>query len=65
MTKGSASIRAQIREINAKGLGCITERKKLTDSLEIALEMCERGISFAKPDLYKSDATNLLLKVIH
>ena len=28
MTKGSASIRAQIKEINAKGLGCIAERKE-------------------------------------
>ena len=37
------------------------KRKSLLTVLEIALEMCERGFSFAKPDLYKSDATTFLI----
>ncbi len=57
MTKGSASIRAQIKEIDAKGLEASPKEKNLLTVLEIALEMCERGFSFAKPDLYKSDAS--------
>ena len=61
MTKGSASMRAQIKEINAKGLDASPKEKSLLTVLEIALEMCERGFSFAKPDLYKSDATTFLI----
>ena len=30
--------------------------------LEISLEMCERGFTFAKPDLYKSDATTFIIE---
>jgi len=30
--------------------------------LEISLEMCERGFSIAKPDLYKSDATDFIIE---
>lgn len=57
MTKGSATIRAQIQEIDAKGLEASPKERNLLTVLEIALEMCERGFSFAKPDLYKSDAS--------
>ncbi|MEK3935044.1 PolC-type DNA polymerase III [Sporosarcina sp. FSL W7-1349] len=62
MTKGSASIRAQIKEINAKGLDASPKEKSLLTVLEIALEMCERGFHFAKPDLYKSDATQFIIE---
>ncbi|CAM3075018.1 PolC-type DNA polymerase III [Filibacter tadaridae] len=62
MTNGSASIRAQIKEINAKGLDALPKEKSLLTVLEIALEMCERGFSFAKPDLYKSDASVFLIE---
>lgn len=62
MTKGSATIRNQIKEINAKGLDASPKEKSLMTVLEIALEMCERGYSFAKPDLYKSDATMFIIE---
>ncbi|WP_438317701.1 PolC-type DNA polymerase III [Sporosarcina sp. FA9] len=62
MTKGSATIRAQVNEINAKGLEASPKEKNLLTVLEISLEMCERGFSFAKPDLYKSDATTFLIE---
>ena len=61
MTQGSATIRAQINEINAKGLEASPKEKNLLTVLEISLEMCERGFSFAKPDLYKSDATTFII----
>ena len=47
MTKGSASIRAQIQEINAKGLDASPKEKNLLTVLEISLEMYERGFSIA------------------
>ena len=62
MTKGSASVRAQVKEINAKGLDATPKEKSLLTVLEIALEMWERGISLARPDLYKSDATTFLIE---
>ncbi len=61
MSKGSASIRAKIKEINDKGLDAPPKEKNLLTVLEIALEMVERGFTFAKPDLYKSDATQFLI----
>ena len=62
MCKGSASIRAMIKEINAKGLDAPPKEKNLVVVLEIALEMVERGFTFAKPDLYKSDATQFIIE---
>ncbi|MGG0669055.1 PolC-type DNA polymerase III [Sporosarcina koreensis] len=61
MTKGNASIRAKIKEINDKGLEASPKEKNLLTVLEISLEMYERGFSFAKPDLYKSDASEFLI----
>lgn len=61
MSKGSASIRAKIKEINDKGLDASPKEKNLVTVLEISLEMVERGFTFAKPDLYKSDATRFLI----
>ncbi|MBY0222024.1 PolC-type DNA polymerase III [Sporosarcina aquimarina] len=62
MSKGSASIRAKIKEINDKGLDAPPKEKNLVTVLEIALEMVERGFTFAKPDLYKSDATQFIIE---
>ncbi|WP_153731314.1 PolC-type DNA polymerase III [Sporosarcina obsidiansis] len=62
MSKGSASIRAKIKEINDKGLDASPKEKNLVTVLEISLEMVERGFTFAKPDLYKSDATRFLIE---
>ena len=44
-----------------KDLDASPKEKNLLTVLEIALEMCERGFSFAKPDLYKSDATTFII----
>ena len=61
MVKGSNSIRAQIEEINAKGLEASTKEKNLLTVLELALEMCERGFSFQKVDLYRSSANEFII----
>ncbi len=61
MTKGPASIRAKIDEINAKGLDAAPKEKSLLTVLEIALEMCERGYHFKKVDLYESKAAEFVI----
>ncbi|MFC0229900.1 PolC-type DNA polymerase III [Bhargavaea ullalensis] len=62
MNKGSATIRAKIDEIEAKGLDASPKEKSLLTVLELALEMCERGFRFAKVDLYKSKATEFVIE---
>ncbi|SIT67298.1 PolC-type DNA polymerase III [Edaphobacillus lindanitolerans] len=62
MNKGSATIRAKIDEIEAKGLEASPKEKSLLTVLELALEMCERGYRFAKVDLYKSKATEFVIE---
>ena len=62
MSRGSAAIRAVIEEINAKGLDASPKEKNTLTVLEIALEMCERGYSFQKVDLYKSKATEFIIE---
>ncbi len=62
MTRGSHAIRSKIEEINAKGLDASTKEKNTLTVLEIALEMCERGFSFAKVDLYKSSADEFIIE---
>ncbi|MFC7372207.1 PolC-type DNA polymerase III [Fictibacillus iocasae] len=62
MIKGSAVIRARIEEISAKGLDASTKEKNLQTVLELALEMCERGFSFQKVDLYRSSASEFLVE---
>ncbi|SDN29242.1 PolC-type DNA polymerase III [Alkalicoccus daliensis] len=57
MIRGSASIKKQIEEIQAKGLDASPKEKSLVTVLELSLEMCERGFSFEKVDLYRSKAT--------
>ena len=61
MAKGSNSIRAQIEEINAKGLEASNKEKNLLTVLELALEMCERGFSFQTVDLYRSSANEFII----
>ncbi len=61
MSKGSATIRARIDEIEAKGLEASPKEKSLLTVLELALEMCERGYKFGKVDLYKSKATEFII----
>lgn len=62
MIRGSASIRAKIEEINEKGLDAAPKEKSVLIVLELALEMCERGFSFKKVDLYRSSATEFLVE---
>ena len=62
MVKGSQMIRSRIDEINQKGLDASTKEKNLMTVLEIALEMCERGFSFQKVDLYRSSATEFIIE---
>ncbi|HLU21867.1 MAG TPA: PolC-type DNA polymerase III [Bacillaceae bacterium] len=61
MVRGSQTLRARIEEINAKGLEASTKEKNLLTVLEIALEMCERGFSFQKVDLYRSKASEFII----
>lgn len=61
MAKGSASIRVRIDEIAQKGLDAAPKEKSLLTVLEMTLEMCERGYSFQKVDLYRSHATEFII----
>ncbi|MDQ0230496.1 PolC-type DNA polymerase III [Metabacillus malikii] len=61
MVKGSTPIKAKIEEINAKGLDASPKEKNLLTVLELALEMCERGFSFQKVDLYRSSADEFII----
>ncbi|TYR82754.1 PolC-type DNA polymerase III [Priestia megaterium] len=61
MIKGSTAIRAKMEEINAKGLDASPKEKNLLTVLELSLEMCERGYSFKKVDLYQSSADEFLI----
>ncbi|MFC4557157.1 PolC-type DNA polymerase III [Virgibacillus kekensis] len=61
MVKGSDAIRKRIEGIMAKGNDASPKEKNLATVLEVALEMCERGFSFQKVDLYKSSATDFLV----
>jgi DNA polymerase III subunit alpha, Gram-positive type len=62
MSRGSQAIRSKIDEINAKGLDASTKEKNTLTVLELALEMCERGFSFKKVDLYKSHASDFIIE---
>lgn len=61
MVKGPTPIRAKIEEINLKGLEASPKEKNLLTVLELALEMCERGFSFQKVDLYRSSADEFII----
>src|SRR5699024_9609944 len=51
----------RIEGILAKGNDAPPKEKSLLTVLEICLEMCERGYSFAKVDLYQSSATDFIV----
>ncbi|WP_243354325.1 PolC-type DNA polymerase III [Bacillus litorisediminis] len=61
MARGSNAIRARIEEIQAKGLDASAKEKNLLTVLELALEMCERGFSFQRVDLYRSHASEFVI----
>ncbi|WP_068672367.1 PolC-type DNA polymerase III [Oceanobacillus sp. Castelsardo] len=62
MAKGSTAIKNRIGEIAAKGNDASPKEKNLMTVLEVALEMCERGFSFKKVELYKSSATEFIVE---
>ncbi|MDC3414105.1 PolC-type DNA polymerase III [Aquibacillus sp. 3ASR75-11] len=61
MVKGSSAIRKRIEEILAKGNDASPKEKNLLTVLELSLEMCERGFSLQKVDLYRSSATEFIV----
>ncbi|WP_164668962.1 PolC-type DNA polymerase III [Virgibacillus doumboii] len=61
MIKGADAIRQRIEGIMAKGNDASPKEKNLSTVLEVALEMCERGYSFQKVDLYKSTASEFIV----
>ncbi|MBM4763930.1 PolC-type DNA polymerase III [Bacillus sp. B15-48] len=61
MARGASTIRARVEEINEKGLDASPKEKNLLTVLELANEMCERGFSFNRVDLYRSSATDFII----
>lgn len=62
MIQGSAALRKRIEGIMAKGNDATPKEKALLTVLHVALEMCERGFSFQRVDLYKSKATEFVIE---
>ncbi|HLR63865.1 MAG TPA: PolC-type DNA polymerase III [Pseudogracilibacillus sp.] len=62
MVRGSDAIRKRMREIKERGNDAAPKERTLLTVLEVALEMCERGFSFSKVDLYRSDATEFIVE---
>lgn len=62
MMKGSSALKEKVMAISHKGNDATPKEKSLMTVLEVALEMCERGFSFGKVDLYKSSATEFLVE---
>lgn len=56
MTKGSETVRAEMKKIKMKGNSATANEKSLLTILEICLEMYERGFEFGAADLYSSHA---------
>ncbi|WP_297436816.1 PolC-type DNA polymerase III [uncultured Clostridium sp.] len=54
--RGEAFISAKMKELNALGNAISTKEKGTLTTLEIAYEMCKRGIKLNKVDIYKSNA---------
>lgn len=62
MVRGANSIREKILTINEKGMQATAKERNLVTVLELALEMCERGFSFQRIDLNKSQATEFVIE---
>lgn len=62
MVQGSEALRKRIGEIKEKGNDAPPKEKTLLTVLEVSLEMCERGFSFNKVDLYRSSATEFIVE---
>ena len=61
MVKGSDVLRNRILEIKEKGNDATPKERNLLTVLKVALEMNERGFTFQKVDLYRSDAKDFIV----
>ncbi|HOP65698.1 MAG TPA: PolC-type DNA polymerase III [Bacilli bacterium] len=61
MVGGSNTIRRKITEITLKGYDATNKEKDTADVLKVALEMCERGLSFKNINLTMSDGSNFVI----
>lgn len=62
MIRGSEALRNRINEIKAKGNDASPKEKNVLTVLEVALEMNERGYTFQKVDLYRSEAEEFIVE---
>ncbi|MFT8871330.1 MAG: PolC-type DNA polymerase III [Sporolactobacillus sp.] len=60
--RGYDAIRERLEDIERKGNDALPKEKSLLTVLEVALEMCARGLKFLPVDLYESDATQFLVR---
>ena len=61
MIHGKEKVLNKMREIDAMGNMATAKDKDMYSTLEIVLEMYERGIKFLPIDLYESDATKFIM----
>lgn len=61
MIYGKEKVKNKMREIDAQGNVATAKDKDMYSTLEIVLEMYERGIKFLPIDLYESDATKFIM----
>src|SRR5699024_12787908 len=61
MVRGSKALRERIQSIKEKGNDAPPKERTLLTVLEVALEMCEGGVSFQRVDLYRSSATEFIV----
>lgn len=62
MIHGKEKVINKMREIDAEGNAATAKDKDMYSTLEIVLEMYERGIKFLPIDLYESDATKFIME---
>ncbi|GKX68519.1 DNA polymerase III subunit alpha [Inconstantimicrobium mannanitabidum] len=62
MIFGKERVKEKMKEIQAMGMQAPPKDKDMYESLELVLEMYERGIKFLPIDLYKSHATKFLVE---
>ncbi|MDD4036517.1 MAG: PolC-type DNA polymerase III, partial [Bacilli bacterium] len=61
MIKGYDAIKEKFIELKDKGFEVTNKENSISDTLQLALEMCARGFKFGNIDLYKSDAKNFIV----
>ncbi len=62
MSKGALTIKAKLDEIAQKGMEASVKDRNLQTVLELAYEMCQRGFTMKKIDLYKSSAKEFIIE---